>query len=231
MGPGLTYLSVRNWGRYQHYKHRRPPWVKLYTDMLHDEELRGLSHTTRLLWVLLLLLSGEFANAIPNDSERIAAWTGIPAAACREGIETLLKGRWLSEKQTKRSASKSASKPASKSASATAPTETERETETETETERKAAPASDRAEKVVSLLSRLGKPVDVRRIETLMAAYPDRDHVGEAGRAVAWDQGRSEDKRWRDVAKAYGNWLANADPARPARDGSNYPDLTAENPA
>lgn len=26
------YIRIVNWDRYQHYKNRRPPWIKLYTD-------------------------------------------------------------------------------------------------------------------------------------------------------------------------------------------------------
>jgi len=37
------WIVVRNWDRFQHYKDRRPVWIKLYPELLHDEEYRGLS--------------------------------------------------------------------------------------------------------------------------------------------------------------------------------------------
>lgn len=113
----MSYLSVRNWNHYQHYKTRRPVWIKLHLELLDDHQIRALPYPTRLLWDQLLLLAGKYANAIPNDLKLISGLTGIEPEDCREGIHTLLKGRWLREKRTTRTASKRASNPASHSAS------------------------------------------------------------------------------------------------------------------
>src|SRR5690606_19747530 len=32
------YLTVKNFERFQHYKDRNPPWIKLYNDLLDDYE-------------------------------------------------------------------------------------------------------------------------------------------------------------------------------------------------
>ena len=107
------YLSVRNWGKYQHYRDRRPIWIKFYVEMLHDDELQGLPIPARLLFDQLLLLAGEYANAIPNDSELIAKLVRMPPRTVRESLAELLRGRWIKATQTKRRASKPASKVAS----------------------------------------------------------------------------------------------------------------------
>lgn len=121
----MAYLSIRNWKRYQHYKERRPPWIKFYVDILDDEELLELPAWTQLLWDRLLLLAAKKDNAIPKNSEWICSRTGIPLEACSEGIDQLLKGRWLLETRTKRRASKGASNSASKFARPETETETE----------------------------------------------------------------------------------------------------------
>lgn len=104
------YLRVANWNQYQHYRHRRPIWIKYYVDILHDPKLLELPIPTRLLWDQLLLMAAERANVIRNDPEMIANVTRIPLRDCAEGIEQLLKGRWIQETDSTRRASKPASK-------------------------------------------------------------------------------------------------------------------------
>lgn len=112
----MGYLAVAKLSTYQHYKNRRPPWVKLYTTLLDvNHPLNQLPVTTRYLFDRMLLLAANYDNAIPNDSELLAKLLRMEPRDCREGIEQLLQGRWIVERQTKRRASKPASKPASKS--------------------------------------------------------------------------------------------------------------------
>lgn len=111
------YLAVTNWNRYQHYKDRSPVWIKLYVDALNNEKLKALPLSTRLLWDQMLLLAATFQNSVPNSPELVGNLTGIDSELCREGIALLVKGRWLREKQTRRSASRVASVEESKSKS------------------------------------------------------------------------------------------------------------------
>lgn len=95
--------------KHQHYKNRKPPWIKFHVKLLDpNHPINRLPIPTRLLFDRLLLLAAEWDNAIPKIPELIASHTGIPLEDCREGIEELLKGRWLSETETNRRASKSA---------------------------------------------------------------------------------------------------------------------------
>jgi hypothetical protein len=120
-----TYLSVRNWDRFQHYKDRRPLWIKFYVELLDDVELRRLPIETRLLWDQLLLLAARLDNAIPNDPEELWTLTRIAPDAIGKGIDQLIKGRWLRETQTPRRASKLLAK---RTKSASPETEKEKET-------------------------------------------------------------------------------------------------------
>lgn len=103
------FLAVTNWNRYQHYRDRTPVWVKYYVDVVHDEKLKRLPIATRLLWDQMLLLAATFQNSVPNSPELVGNLTGIDPELVREGIEQLVAGKWLREKQTRRSASKIAS--------------------------------------------------------------------------------------------------------------------------
>lgn len=120
----MSYLSVTKFDEYQHYKNRKPPWVKFYVSLLDPHHpLNELPIVTRYVFDRLLLLAAEYDNAIPNDSELIAKLLRVPPGDCAESLASLEKGRWIKVTRTKRRASKGASK--------IAPPETEREAEKE----------------------------------------------------------------------------------------------------
>lgn len=103
----MKYLKVRNWERYQHYKadsNRRVVWVKLYTAMLRDVELRRLDLSTRFLYTQLLLLAAEYNNAIPNDVKEISYAINLPPKQVQQGIDKLVQGKWISGFDRKHSA-------------------------------------------------------------------------------------------------------------------------------
>jgi hypothetical protein len=43
----VTYLIVRNWDKFQHYKDRNPPWIKNNTELPDEDEYRDLSFAAR----------------------------------------------------------------------------------------------------------------------------------------------------------------------------------------
>lgn len=61
----LTTFSIIGWQRFQHYKDRDPPWIKLYRDLLTSESwVLGTDHS-RLLQVASILLAPRYENKIP----------------------------------------------------------------------------------------------------------------------------------------------------------------------
>jgi len=58
-------LSVKGWDRFQHYKDRDPPWVKLYRDLLTSESWLLGTDLSRLVQVASILLAARYQNAIP----------------------------------------------------------------------------------------------------------------------------------------------------------------------
>lgn len=63
------YISIANFDQYQHYKHRNPPWIKLYFALLDDYEFMSLPVDSRWLAVCLILLASQTGNQIPHDPE------------------------------------------------------------------------------------------------------------------------------------------------------------------
>ena len=62
-----TYFSVKNFERFQHYKTRNPPWIKLYYALLDDPEFVALSTIHRSYYMMLLLIASRQNNIIRND--------------------------------------------------------------------------------------------------------------------------------------------------------------------
>lgn len=67
----MRYLAVKNFGEFQHYKQRTPPWIKLYNRLLDDYAFLSLSDTTRSHLMLIWLVASRHENRIPYDAAYI----------------------------------------------------------------------------------------------------------------------------------------------------------------
>lgn len=52
-------MKIKNWQKFQHFKDRRPPWIKLYRDILDDDEWFSLPPISAKALVTLWLLASE----------------------------------------------------------------------------------------------------------------------------------------------------------------------------
>lgn len=52
-------MKIKNWSKFQHFKDRRPPWVKLYRDLLDDMEWHELDPLSSKVLITLWLLASE----------------------------------------------------------------------------------------------------------------------------------------------------------------------------
>ena len=73
----MQYLSVKNLTKFQHYKHRNPPWIKLYREFWTDYTLRSLPVNARLLFIGLTSLAMELENNIPGDERYLSDRLGF----------------------------------------------------------------------------------------------------------------------------------------------------------
>jgi hypothetical protein len=55
-------LRPKNWEKFQHYKQRRPPWIKFHRSLLDDYEFHCLPLASRALAPMLWLLASEADN-------------------------------------------------------------------------------------------------------------------------------------------------------------------------
>ena len=66
------HFSVKNFERFQHYKNRNPPWIRLYNSLLDDYEYGLLPDASKAHLSAIWLLASRYDNKIPFDAE----WVG-----------------------------------------------------------------------------------------------------------------------------------------------------------
>jgi hypothetical protein len=70
VSPSAGYIYVNDWDRFQHYKDRRPPWIKNYVDLLDDEDYHDLGAPERALlhglWMLAAVRGNGRVTADPG---------------------------------------------------------------------------------------------------------------------------------------------------------------------
>lgn len=77
----MKYLSIKNLEKHQHYKDRRPPWIKLHAALLDDYDFIQLPDDAKGHLMLLWVLASQMDNKIPFDlawiTQRIGARTPV----------------------------------------------------------------------------------------------------------------------------------------------------------
>lgn len=63
----MNRFRIVEWGKYQHYKNRNPPWIKLHREILTSRMWVGSSDETRVLALSCMLLAAASDNSIPMD--------------------------------------------------------------------------------------------------------------------------------------------------------------------
>lgn len=68
----MNTFSVKNFDKFQHYKDRSPPWIKLYNELLDDYEFGRLQDASKMHLIAIWLLASRSDNVLPYDPEWIA---------------------------------------------------------------------------------------------------------------------------------------------------------------
>jgi hypothetical protein len=61
----MTY-RVKGWNKFQHFKDRRPLWIKLYRDILDDVEWHDLEPQAAKVLISCWLIASEYEGALPD---------------------------------------------------------------------------------------------------------------------------------------------------------------------
>ena len=66
----MKYINILKWNTFQHYKHRNPPWIKLHTSLLDNENFECLQDASKVLLICLWLFAARKGNGkIPADAD------------------------------------------------------------------------------------------------------------------------------------------------------------------
>jgi len=87
-------MKIKNWTKFQHFKDRRPPWVKLYRDILDDLEWHELDPLAAKVLVMLWLIASENDGRIP-DNKTLAFRLRLTEVKTKEIIIKL--SHWLEQ--------------------------------------------------------------------------------------------------------------------------------------
>jgi hypothetical protein len=69
----LIKIAPKNWGSFQHYKNRKPPWIKLHRGLLDDYDFHCLPVASKALAPCLWLLASEYEKGeIVASPEQLA---------------------------------------------------------------------------------------------------------------------------------------------------------------
>jgi len=81
------YFSVKNWDKFQHYKDRNPPWIKLHNSLLDNYEFECLQDASKSHLLCIWMLASRTDNKMPLDQDWIKRKIG---ASSKVDLQILL---------------------------------------------------------------------------------------------------------------------------------------------
>jgi len=85
-------FKIKGWSQFQHFKDRRPPWIKLYREILDDVEWHELDPKAAKVLVMLWLIASENEGSLP-DNKTLAFRLRISQSELKSLISKL--SHWL----------------------------------------------------------------------------------------------------------------------------------------
>ena len=74
----MRTLRIRNWEKFQHYKDRNPPWIKLHADLFTSEPwMMAPSDQDRLVLIALMQAAARHDNVIPDNPAYLAKFARL----------------------------------------------------------------------------------------------------------------------------------------------------------
>ena len=87
----LLCIKPKGWEHFQHYKKRRPPWIKLYRNILDDYDFQCLQLASKALAPCLWLIASEHEEGlIVVDFAKLSWRLRVPEMQVQEAIKELI---------------------------------------------------------------------------------------------------------------------------------------------
>lgn len=77
----MQFYRVKNWERFQHYRDRNPPWIKLHFELLSSSDWVALDDASRVLAIACMLIASRNNGNVPSDPHymlRVAYLNRLP---------------------------------------------------------------------------------------------------------------------------------------------------------
>jgi hypothetical protein len=87
-------IRIKDWHKFQHFKDRKPPWVKLYRDLLDDLEWHELEPKAAKALVMIWLIASESDGVLP-DTKKLAFRLRLSETSTLEVVSKL--SHWLEQ--------------------------------------------------------------------------------------------------------------------------------------
>jgi hypothetical protein len=194
-------MKIKNWSQFQHFKDRRPPWIKLYREILDDIEWHELDARSAKVLVMIWLIASESDGCLP-DTKKLAFRLRMTEKDTEASLIKL--SHWL-EQDDISVISEGYQDDALE-------TEKERETEKETKTELSVEPQSVSLPVVeVPVLGNKVFGVNQEMVSEWSKAYPAVDVVAELQKMRVWSLSNpSMQKTSNGIARFVNAWLSKA---------------------
>jgi hypothetical protein len=85
-------IRIKNWEKFQHYKQRDPPWIRLYRALLDDREWYNLDGESAKALVMLWLIASE-GNGVLPEADDLAFRLRLKKSQLEQILEKL--SHWL----------------------------------------------------------------------------------------------------------------------------------------
>lgn len=89
------YFRPKNWEKFQHYKTRQPPWIKLHRQLLRDHEFNRLTLIQQIGLVKIWLLYADCGRPLPLVSSWCGASLGMRSQDCGRVLDILLSSGFI----------------------------------------------------------------------------------------------------------------------------------------
>lgn len=92
--------TIRNWGEFQHYKDRSPPWIKFHRSLLDNYDFHKLPVASRALAPMLWLLAAESNDgSVCVAPDFLAFRLRMPEAEVMDALNPLISAKFITLEQ------------------------------------------------------------------------------------------------------------------------------------
>jgi hypothetical protein len=190
-------LKVKNWEKYQHYRDRCPPWIKLDTRTFQDYDFACLQDASKLLALCIWTLASRSKDgSVPADFAWMKSQCGLGDFVKIENLKELIDKGFILDASKMLASCKQSARP-----------ETETETETETEGEREADVNNLTIENKSSLFTPfLKNETALNEIENKKPSEEKKTKTERGQRLKKFLEGAGE----KETAQLWGEWALKA---------------------